>query len=456
MHEIAIAACARWESPYILEWLLYYQSLGLSHVFLYCNDDEPSEMFAQVLPFTQGARPFVTFHHHRGQGEQWEMYAHFLKHYRQACEWFGFFDIDEFLRLAPDQKIADFMIRFSDTADAVLFNWANFGPNGHKTPPVAHVLSAYTKREADMNPNTKYLARSSVFTRHPDRNTAEGQFWHSPSALAVNEARIVNVLGEDLAGYTEDFPRHAREFINEEPRKSRILNTAVLHHYAFRSEQSLFDRTARGIGGNFAGQTAWRDVAEGPNFPAFLTSTNAVEDDRLAGFWPAIRRGALNAHVFTAPAAAPVSRFKPAMQSSISQWSRKPTRPADAAGAVDGAPDGGPKFHTSLEFAPWWAVDLGGITEIAEIRVFNRIDDRRMGRLKHLALSISNDARSWREIARKTDDEIVGGIDGDPYIWRARGMVAGRFVRVRLLGRGYLHLDQVEVFGHPVAVPQHA
>ena len=55
----------------------------------------------------------------------------------------------------------------------------------------------------------------------------------------------------------------------------------------------------------------------------------------------------------------------------------------------------------------------------------------------------------WVEVFRKDDDRLIGGADGDPLIWGADRTIFARFVRIRLLGMGTLHLDQVEVFGLP-------
>lgn len=59
--KFTIVACARWENNYIAEWLNYYRAIGFDHVFLYCNDDDPTALFEKVLPFTLGLNPFVTF-----------------------------------------------------------------------------------------------------------------------------------------------------------------------------------------------------------------------------------------------------------------------------------------------------------------------------------------------------------------------------------------------------------
>jgi hypothetical protein len=302
-YRYAIAACARWETPYIVEWLNYHRAIGFDHVFLYCNDDEPAALYEQVLPFTQGHKPFVTFRYHPHQGEQARMYLHFLQHNLHECAWVSFFDIDEFLHLPPGETIGDFMARFEGKVDCVLFNWIFFGPNGHKQPPGGSVLANYTRRSGNLHPLTKYVARSSVFAAASILDLPEGKsFWHSPENMAAGPINIVNVLGEDARDYYAAFDDAASPFVNQWPRKSRILATAFIQHHAFRSESAFWDRSKRGLKGGFEGQTAWRELAESESFAPFLEEVNGIEDTRLATFWRAHIQQRLQTHEAEKPA----------------------------------------------------------------------------------------------------------------------------------------------------------
>jgi len=448
-HAYAICACARWETPYVVEWLNYYREIGFSHVYLYCNDDDPGALYQRMLPFTQGEAPFVTFYHHPHQGQQFEMYAHFLRHALAETEWVAFFDIDEFLRLPPGEKIGEFLRRFSPDVECVMFNWVFFGPNGHKTPPEGLVLENFTRRNAMLNPFTKFVARSRTMEELnlTDRGRAHG-FWHEIGSKVDRPVATVNALGEDMAEYYQGFPDSSREFANVPARRERLLETAVIHHYAFRSEQAYAERSARGLKGDFGGQGAWKKVADGPGFAGHLATVNGVEDTRLAGFWAERRRRAWDfgtglpelPQAPTRPDS--ISRGKRAMQSSHCEWSFAPTPEQDAAGAVNGVLDGTRKFHTDLEDNPWWQVDLGGIATITEIHVHNT-RDHAQDRFRDFSLSVSIDGSSWVELAEKRDDVPLA----EPYIWAGPGTAWARYVRVTLLGRNYLHLDQVEVFG---------
>jgi hypothetical protein len=446
-YRFTLLACARWESRYIVEWLNYYRALGFDHVYLYCNDDDPTEMYELVLPFSTGPEPFVTFRYYPHQGQQLQMYADFVRHDLDVTEWLSIFDIDEFLRLPPGETIGEFLARFDDSVDCVLFNWIFFGPNGHQTAPAGQVLSNFTRRENSIHPFTKYIAKSKIFTGDTffDPDAGHG-FWHSLHDKAEKPFRAVNVLGEDMRDYYEGFPGAPAAYANDAARKVRILATAIIHHYAFRSEQAFWERSARGLLGAFDGQSMWQRIAEGPDFGNYLATVNAEADTRLARFWPDLLARAWETNITARPSGKLISKGRPALQSSVSEWSRGATPEEDAAGAVNGQIDGRRKFHTALQDNPWWQIDLGGFATIREIHIYNTTDAMAY-RFKDFSLEVSIDAETWIEIARKEDGAVVGGIKGGKFVWNGPGTAWARYVRITLLGRDYLHLDQVEIYG---------
>ena len=145
-----------------------------------------------------------------------------------------------------------------------------------------------------------------------------------------------------------------------------------------------------------------------------------------------------------------IALHKPAIQSSLSGWSRGDTLEADAQGANAGVIHDDCAFHTALEVDPWWQVDLQDAFVIDRIVLFNRRACAE--RLNHFSLLKSADGETWEVIYRKTDDEVVGGPDNVPLelTWPA-GDHTARFIRLRLDCENYLHLRAVQVFGHKPA-----
>jgi len=143
---------------------------------------------------------------------------------------------------------------------------------------------------------------------------------------------------------------------------------------------------------------------------------------------------------------------KAATQSSVSQWSHGKTPEKDAAGGVDGVTDGQYSFHTDNEDQPWWCVDLGRTCTIFEIWAFNRIENATVAqRTNHMAIEVGGSKDTFQEVFVYSSDQPFGGADGNPLIFRPETPLTGRFVRLRLLTRNCLHLDQVEVYGTPRA-----
>jgi len=93
-------------------------------------------------------------------------------------------------------------------------------------------------------------------------------------------------------------------------------------------------------------------------------------------------------------------------------------------------------FHTLEEKDPWVEIDLGKPTTFSLLEVTNRSDccpDRAVP----LAAEVSNDQKTWREVARRRDTFSV---------WSARfAPQNARYVRLRALRRTLLHLEKVTV-----------
>ena len=117
----------------------------------------------------------------------------------------------------------------------------------------------------------------------------------------------------------------------------------------------------------------------------------------------------------------------------------------DAAGACDGIIDGQWGFHTGLAQDPWWQVDLGAPQQIDRVVVWNRADSA-ANRANRLMIQLSDDGKAWRLLYRHEGDTFYGYTDQKPLAVRTAG-APGRFLRVQLPGKTYLHLDEVEVFG---------
>ncbi len=454
MHRFSIAACARWERDGIVEWVEYHRAIGFDHFYIYSNDDDPETLYQVLLPYLHGPAPLVTYRHFPYLGQQQFMYLHILDNHRAETEWISFLDIDEFISLRNAPDIGSFIARYAADWDSVYINWAFFGHNGHAQRSQGSVLRNYTRREAALHPFTKTVTRAALLDPEVIRAIRLDGFWHGWDRFGISGSeamgvRACNVLGEPMRHYYDDFPNAAQALIHDPVRRARLFETAIVHHYAFKSEDDFVLRAQRGTLGNFIGQATWsRMHAEGTH-RQFLANINAVEDRTLQRFWDAYTANRRLIPAVPPPPGINLSHGRPARQSSICEYSIGRTIEEDAARAVNGDLTAPYAFHTDLEAQPWWVVDLVEVCRLRQIRVFNRVENSGFaGRARTLSVHVSADAATWVTVHRHDPARNFGGIDGHPLIIEVVGLAA-RFVTLRLEEPGFFHLVQVEVYGDP-------
>ncbi|XP_053372651.1 fucolectin-like [Mercenaria mercenaria] len=99
-------------------------------------------------------------------------------------------------------------------------------------------------------------------------------------------------------------------------------------------------------------------------------------------------------------------------------------------------------FHTDLQQDPWWRVDLGAICEIHSVKLFNRLDSKRVARrASNMTLSVGISQQSMQQVGY-----VPGQID-DIHTFSFLGGIEARYVQITHLGYEYLHLCEVQVFG---------
>jgi len=115
----------------------------------------------------------------------------------------------------------------------------------------------------------------------------------------------------------------------------------------------------------------------------------------------------------------------------------------DAIGAIDGVRNGKWGFHTENELNPWWQIDLGRAIRLDRLEIYNRCDIAE--RASRLAVLVSDDAGSFREVYRHNGTVFFGHTDKKPLIVKLNDTNA-RFVRLQLPDKSYFHLDEVEIY----------
>ncbi len=92
---------------------------------------------------------------------------------------------------------------------------------------------------------------------------------------------------------------------------------------------------------------------------------------------------------------------------------------------------------------PWWQVDLGKVVDIDKIKIFNRCDGFE-GRAASIEVLLSEDGEQFTSAYTHDGTSFLGHPDQKPLIVALAPRHA-RYVRLRLPGNVYFHLDEVEV-----------
>jgi len=93
-------------------------------------------------------------------------------------------------------------------------------------------------------------------------------------------------------------------------------------------------------------------------------------------------------------------------------------------------------FHTLDDERPWIEFDLGGKRRVSAVKLVNR-EDCCAERAVPLAVEVSMDNKSWREVARRTEVFNTWSKDFPP--------VNARYVRIVGLHKSPLHLKRVAI-----------
>ncbi|HWX48375.1 MAG TPA: glycosyltransferase family 2 protein [Roseomonas sp.] len=168
---ITIAAIAKNEGPYLLEWIAYHRVVGADRIIVMDNDSTDGSQF--LLQALDGAGvinyiPWPTrlaYRHfeNRKTGAQVPAYDFALRAERRLgrAGWIGFIDLDEFVLPLEGNSIGALLDRFPDAA-AIGLNWRVFGSNGHEAQPAGLVMENFTRRGPDdfgPNKHVKTFAR---------------------------------------------------------------------------------------------------------------------------------------------------------------------------------------------------------------------------------------------------------------------------------------------------------
>jgi hypothetical protein len=128
--KVAICALAKNEDRYIHEWVAYYLNLGVDHIYIYDNNDEPRPIITNLQSNRVTIIPLNGYKSLMDNGFQTGIYTSFYMKKGQCYDWIGFFDIDEFFTLNSASSLDDYFSNVNyQQADVIHVNWRYYGDN---------------------------------------------------------------------------------------------------------------------------------------------------------------------------------------------------------------------------------------------------------------------------------------------------------------------------------------
>ena len=204
--KVAVCAMGRMENRYAVEFMKHYKKLGFDKVFIYDNNREGEERFADVLgDFVK--KGFIEI-------EDWPKYGSthdaafndcYAKH-GNDYQWILFVDFDELLVL-PKGKTVKKVLSLYEHADAVLVNWQVMTDGNLVTDDGRDCAKRFKTPIADDVKRTDGL----VINQHVKSFVRGGirrlQFKWQPHCPASPNLRCVNTLNEVVKQYPLTEPR---------------------------------------------------------------------------------------------------------------------------------------------------------------------------------------------------------------------------------------------------------
>ena len=248
-YRLAIVAIAKNEGDYLEEWLDYYKSVGVSHIYIYDNDScDNTEDICNKYP------NFVTYNKIKGKKRQCDAYNDALNRYGKLCKYMAMIDCDEFIFAPPTndnvvQKIEkNFLL--DNRVGGLVINWEIFGSSNFIKKPFGKVTDNFLYRASDdfeKNKHVKTICMPQKVIGFVNPHYAI----YLPNYFAVNEENEV-VKG----AFTKEV-------------HNRILR---INHYFTKSKEEFMAKRKRGMADNL-------DIRSNDDF--IEHDKNEVFDDSL-------------------------------------------------------------------------------------------------------------------------------------------------------------------------------
>jgi len=162
---LTVVCMFRDEDPYLKEWLDYYIMQGVSHFYLYDNENPKSTMkilgpyiankWVTLIPWPDSVLDSVTekekrknWSDYKSMSTQNLAFTHFTKNYQGKYKWVIKVDIDEFMYPSEKYKnIKKTIKKEFSKSKSIHVHRKDFGSNNHIKKPPGLVIESYIRCE---------------------------------------------------------------------------------------------------------------------------------------------------------------------------------------------------------------------------------------------------------------------------------------------------------------------
>ncbi|CAI3931804.1 unnamed protein product [Commensalibacter communis] len=447
-YNISIVTSASIENLNIIEWLAYHQMLGIDHIYMYCTDSDPTDLYRKIMAFTFGQKPFITFLHYRFSKSKTQLYFHFIRNYLHETKWYIQLENVDFIYINENQSLSNFINSFTNV-NAIYFNMVLY--NNKEADTFTNNSTFFEQNTPIDYPfiYTKLMVKSQSCPYQFIFNHLSNRFDHhiDDNQLMLSSC---NVLRQDMKQYYKIFPEHALQLMNSTTQDEIIKTAYIAHLCDINSIQ--------------------KDIKNFPVLPTdhhfqdnsepFIASRNdddkCVEQNKHSPilqlynpnkYWQKNKKKMWKNSIFPSFSSelSLLSSLKPCRQSSIAFKNK--TTEESAYILANGQLKGVAQSVTQQESNPWWEIDLQENHIIINIYLFNSIDPH-TSNMKHFTIESSEDHEIWTVRHRKTNNDLFGGVDGSYYKWLHPLGIKARWIRIIVPGDNQIFsMDQIRILG---------
>lgn len=237
---VLVVSCMKNEGPYILEWIGYHLSIGVSHFLIYTNDcDDGTNEILDHLE-TRGIVTRLDNPFKPGEKPQWVALNDAAKRrpFKDADRYICM-DVDEFINIHTGDGTLTALMDAAKDPDLISLTWRIFGCGGQVTFEDRPVMEQFLHAAPEYSPKPHNIWGFKTMARLPMAFRKPGV--HRPTKIRNNapDPVWVNGSGHRMPPlYVEDGWRSTKQ--------SWGYGLVTLNHYAVRSVEAFLVKRDRG------------------------------------------------------------------------------------------------------------------------------------------------------------------------------------------------------------------